>query len=533
EGFNQLNKPADICKWSHCMPVGIILSISMQSATVEYYFLSVVNKHKQTIHRCRKLCCDAQELIIFYVDKYGEDCKQDNQNWIFLDVKVGCWLLDPDHPPNRFIDALDILGIDKCDMKKTACFLLLLQSCAAEKLYHKLKQHDLWKLFIDIEMKLLPIIAEVRCICVDKQKLNEMGNILEEQINVLEEEAYKSAGKRFQLNSIQQLSKILYDELKLDQKANVKVKPTSSLGLKSTSISASHHTLPGVILEYRHLQKLKSTYIDAMLQHVKGNCIFTTWEQTAAATGRLTSSNPNLQSVPKQPLSISSLQKCVQLRSAFIARPGYVFLGADFQHIEFRVFAHLAKDKSLSEMFQQPEDIFITLARLWLGKNGEKISLDEREKTKRIVYAVIYGAGAAKLTEFLKITEDEARNIITSFNGICPVLQRFRQQVLMECQKLGYLITIGGRRRNFPNINSCNSQTRYHTERQAINFIIQGSAADLCKLAMLQVEQKLAERNLSQAVHLVLQIHDELLWEVNIENIIPVQGKTYDTSSRS
>nr|CAD7568338.1 unnamed protein product [Timema californicum] len=243
-------------------------------------------------------------------------------------------------------------------------------------------------------------------------------------------------------------------------------------------------------------------------------------EQTAAATGRLTSSNPNLQAVPKHEVSLKShliayvvgpttLHPDLLLRSPYVSRPGYTFLAADFQHIEFRLFAHLAQDPTLLQVFQQPEDIFITLAQLL----GETLEPEDREKTKRIVYSVMYGAGAGKLAEFLQVDNAVASRIINSFMVKFPTIRSFFNLVVAKCRRDGKLHTIGGRQRLFPNIKSSNGGLRAQAERQAINFVIQGSAADLCKSAMLRVEQRLGSYPDLEA-HLLLQIHDELVYEV-------------------
>ncbi|XP_069684319.1 uncharacterized protein [Periplaneta americana] len=561
EGFSQLNKPNVISKWTHCTPTDIMLAITVESGNTTFCRLNVgdkIWKDENTPQnflslvlngRSRKLCYDAQELLIFLIEKFKFDRKVCSK-WILLDPKVGCWLLDPDNPPHSFSDAVNKLGLDKdisaksWNLESKACHQLQLLSKLSEVLYQKLQEHKLWKLFLDIEMKLTPILAamEQRGICVDKEKLKKLGTILEEQVGHLQNSAYKEAGKRFQLNSVQQLSKILYDDLKLDQKANIKVKTTVARKARSTSLPTLQllepfHPLPGVVLQYRHLQKLKTTYVEGMLQHIKGNCVFASWEQTAAATGRVTSSNPNLQSVPKQPIVLVTQineNESLLLRSPFISRPGHKFLAADFMHIEFRIFAHLAKDVALIKMFHEPGDIFLTLAHLWLNKPFEAIVTEDREKTKRIVYSIMYGAGTKKLAEVLKMGVDEANHIINSFNMICPVLNTFREQLINQCRKQGFLSTIIGRRRLFPNICSTDVVARAHAERQAMNFVIQGSAADICKLAMLHTEWKLHELKLDRDAHLLLQIHDELVWEVSTTELTKVRDivkRTMEDSS--
>ncbi|XP_049799733.1 DNA polymerase nu-like [Schistocerca nitens] len=490
-------------------------------------------------HSSRKICFCAQDFMMHLIKRFQFSRSEVCLKWILLDPLIGCWLLNPDKSFYFFSDVTASLDLkespalkDEPTQTKLSSLPQALDklSLCAKLLYQKLEEAGLWRLFLDIEMKLVSILSvmETRGICTNTKKLQEMQNILHEHLDNLQEQAYKEAGRKFQMNSPQQLRNILYEELQLDQKSNTKVRETAKLGQKSTSehvlsLLKPWHPLPGTVLQYRHLQKIKSTFIDGVLQQVVEGKVFPSWGQHCAATGRITSSNPNLQAIPKQPVVLKILpfeDNILLLRSPYHTRDGYTLLSADFQHIELRMLAHLSKDPLLKEILQKPDDIFTSMSRIWLGKTQGEIETEDREKTKRIVYAVMYGAGPAKLAEFLNINHSEAS---THF----PAIKRFSNAVVKECQAKECLHTITGRHRLFPNISSSNSGLKSYTERQAVNFLMQGSAADICKCAMIRTELEFLKHP-ELDVHLLIQIHDELVWEVKDENFDTVRGIHFD-----
>ncbi|KAK9508897.1 hypothetical protein O3M35_006340 [Rhynocoris fuscipes] len=402
------------------------------------------------------------------------------------------------------------------------CNLLKDQSEVMEKMYSLLISNSLWDLFINIETKLIPIIAVMESwdIKIDKEKIVGIGKAINEKIKSLEYYAMDLAGKKFQIRSSNDLRQILYEELKLDKVLKIEIKGTASTGVKSTAEPilkrlANIHPFPKAILDYRHLHKFKSTYVDGLLNYMRDNkFISTTWEQFSAATGRITSSSPNLQAFPKQPL------EGFNIRSTFISRTDHSFLSVDFQHIELRVFAHLASENKLIEAFHFDQDVFTTITKFRL--KSEIFDPEERTKTKTLVYAHIYGAGVKKIADILSIDETKASELITQFDELFPGLNKFRQKLLIQCRKDKKLITIGGRQRRFPNINSPDLRAKTYSERQAVNFVIQGSAADICKIAMLCTEQQLRQDKRNSK--LLLQIHDELMWEVEDEDLSEVKA---------
>ncbi|XP_054283358.1 DNA polymerase nu-like [Macrosteles quadrilineatus] len=531
EGYTLLNKPEEQKKNSRCFPSGVMHMLAWESGRQCYYWLplsdpaaitpAVVKLVDTLMSKSeRNICFEAQAVYMLLMDMLK---LKEIHNWDAYDPLIASWLLDPDNPPKDFKEISDKLNMDKnllvvnpqANTKDQACDLLPVLDVAMNILQNRLVNTSLWTVFTDMETKLIPILAmmESSSILVDMKKLHRTAEAMDKKLRKLQSEAHKLADRWFQLNSPQQLREILFDKLKLDEKFNLKVKKTEH-GEKSTSETVLEqmkelHPLPKIILEYRRLQKLKSTYVEGLLQHVKSDgTIGTSWEQVSASTGRITSKNPNLQAFPKCPIDVQD-GETVNLREMFIAREGCSFLAADFQQIEFRVFAHFTQDRSLLQAFSEGGDIFQRLAERWLGGKGE----EEREKTKRIVYSVMYGAGANKLSEYLHVEPTEAYKIIDNFVAIFPSLRSLPRTVIAKCRTQGFVSALSGRRRLFPNIRSTNGKLRSYSERQAMNFLIQGSAADICKAAMLDCEAEIRSRGLR--AKLLLMIHDELIWEVD------------------
>ncbi|XP_064071908.1 DNA polymerase nu-like [Vanessa tameamea] len=478
-------------------------------------------------------CYEAKELIIYLKCHFKLSFTALN----VIDVKIGSALLSPDDPPENFSDVQKLLEFipnftiaTECSLQKAAWYITLLKGSSA-KLNAMLIENGLWKVFEDIEMKILLIVADMQHIgvAVDVDELKSMENILMVRMKEIEGECYKAAGKTFQINSSLQVRTILYDELKLDTESNVKIRETISRGAKSTAEAALRslttvHPLPKLILEYRHLHKAHATFLVGIAQHVKDGVVRPTWDQTAAATGRIAANNPNLQAIPKKPFDLVLFPKDgddgprVRLRRAVRARAGRRVLAADFRHVESRVLAHRARDERLRRALAQP-DLFRQLARLW-SRGAAEASAELRERTKRLVYASVYGAGAGKLMEILDVDYERALSIMTSFNSTFPSLKNFSKSIVTECEKRdGRLTLASGRARTFRDICSSNFADKSHAERQAVNFIIQGTAADLCKTAMILTTDKLRHADPPIDAHLVLQIHDELVWEVLDEHL--------------
>lgn len=502
----------------------------------------------------RKIGFQTKEIILQLFTQFSFDHNRVDLSWTLFDASVALWLLDPDHPVSSFKQLLITLNMPEQTPSKS--WVLGLQedisllTLSMKKLYKLLHSKEMWTLFVCLETKLVSVIAgmERRRLSLSIHKLLQFSTILKRSLTLLEEKAYKLAGHAFLLNSHHQLRQVLFEELKLDSHLPGKTRLAKTSVTRETSTSEAVltqlqpvHPLPAIILEYRQLQKLKSTYVDGILSCVTDGYLTTHWDQTSAATGRLTSHHPNIQAIPKLPVTIknhetnfivknhSSESDATVLqfnaRDPFISQPHWSFVAADFQQIELRLLGHLANDPVLMNIFSDTNipDIFNALAAQWLGKAISDVTEADREQTKRVVYSVMYGVGKEKLAEYLKCSSESAKAIMDSFLLKFPAVNQFTKSCVNFCQRNGYTCSIFKRRRLFLNIRHGNPALRAQAERQCVNFCVQGSAADICKAAMLQVENVLAE-NPDLKARLLVQIHDELLLEVADSDI----GKVTD-----
>ncbi|XP_050716052.1 uncharacterized protein LOC126998427 isoform X2 [Eriocheir sinensis] len=483
----------------------------------------------------RKISFDAQETITLLVEKLEIDHKEVISSWVVLDPKIGGWLLDSDHPPVTFKQTalalkvpLPQAGSGQHTEEEIRSDLEALSKLTAS-LHTHLSCLGLWTIFLHLEMRITPVLAvmELRDIRVDRAILKEIGQRLKHKIEEVERRCHQVSGSVFNVASHAQLRSVLYQELKLDLKARVTI-PRTAKGQKSTGEVAlgrlgDHHPLPGLVLQHRLLNKLKTTYVDGILACLHGSCVRASWEQTSASTGRIQCRHPNLQNIPKQPVlvEVDGDEMVVRARECFCSRTGHVLVAADFQQTELRMLAHLSQDSVLLAGFKEPNpsniDIFKQLSATWLDKPVNEVTSCDRERTKRVVYAVMYGAGKEKLSEVLHISLSEARDIISSFMKRFPSIPAYMKSVVELCRQQGFLTTIFRRRRSFPGITSKDPTVQSQAERQAVNFIIQGSAADLSKAAMVQTEAALAQQPELDA-KLLIHIHDELVWEVHAEH---------------
>lgn len=377
----------------------------------------------------------------------------------------------------------------------------------------RLEDLDLWGLFSETEMALLPILAgmERAGIKVDRQLLQELSVEFSDKLDRLEEKIYSLAGKSFNINSPKQLGEILFDELKLPQ--GRKTKTGYSTDVKVLEKLAAYHDLPGAVIEHRNMTKLKSTYVDKLAELVKENTgrVHTSFNQTVTATGRLSSSDPNLQNIP-----IRS-EEGQRIREAFIPEKGHVFLAADYSQIDLRVMAHYSKDKALLEAFNSGRDIHnLTAAEIFRVHPG-LINSQMRRVAKTINFGIVYGMSAFGLASQLNMSRKEAQTFIDRYFEHYPGIKRFMEEIIKQAQKDGYVTTLLKRRRLLPDIKSSNKTRREFAERTAINTPIQGTAADIIKLATIDVFNLLRKSKLKAKI--ILQIHDELIFEVPEEEI--------------
>ena len=440
-----------------------------------------------------------------------------------IDPIVGCWLLSPDHPVNTFTGVLGQIlpntgitstGHDTAvDIQKE----MELLSTMSREMFKKLEERNLWSLFYQLEMRILPALVTMERVgvLIDTEKLETLGEELRLKIEEIQSKAEKEAGKSFNLSSPKQVREVLYDDLKLDEKSRVSAGKTAG-GAKSTCESVlikltQCHPLPSLILQHRQVAKIKTTFVDGILCHVRGGKVTTTWDQIAAATGRVTSVSPNIQAIPKGEIDIGE-GRVINIRDSFIPPPNCLFLAADFEQIEFRIFGHLSQEPAIARAIREGGDMFRRLASLWLDKELAEVTGEDRDKTKRVVYALMYGAGKIRLSEILEITVPQAGVIINSFYNKFSSLKTFHQKVIIMAEEKGYLTSLMGRRRYFPHISSSNHKFKAQAQRQAFNFLIQGSAADIAKTALIRAQEGLSVAGVES--ELVMMIHDEMVWQV-------------------
>jgi len=377
-----------------------------------------------------------------------------------------------------------------------------------ELLKAELHQQGLWSLFSEVEMPLVPVLIHMERsgIALNTELLRQMSHQLGEQLIKLETEIYDNVGHRFNINSPQQLSSVLFQELKLAPAR--KTKGGYSTGASVLEELRGAHPIIEFILDYRQLAKLKSTYIDALpglINHKTGR-VHTSFNQTRTATGRLSSSEPNLQNIPAR----GGLAK--KIRQAFIAPSGSCLLAGDYSQIDLRALAHLSQDKGLLSAFNRDEDIHAATAAQLFGVSTSEVTPDMRRLAKTVNFGVIYGMSDYGLEQATELSREEAARFITAYFEKYPGIKQYVESTKKQAWKAGYVQTILGRRRFIPEIDSSNRQVREAAERMAINMPVQGTSADIIKVAMINLYREMNKRRLKSKM--LLQVHDELIFEV-------------------
>ncbi|WP_448338879.1 DNA polymerase I [Desulfovibrio piger] len=378
----------------------------------------------------------------------------------------------------------------------------------AQLFEQRMEKDGLLELFRCLEMPLLPVLAgmEQSGVAIDAAAFRAFLDDVQGRLDQLTAHVYELAGTQFNIRSAQQLGDVLFNGLGLPAPRKTKGGQAST-SQQTLEKLAGQHPVVDSILQYRKLEKMRSTYLDPLPRLVdpQGR-IHTTFNQKATATGRLSSSNPNLQNIPvRGPLG-------KRMRSCFIAGPGRLLVSADYSQVELRVLAHVSQDPALLEAFRNGEDIHARTAALVYDLPPDQVSPDQRRNAKTINFGLIYGMGAQKLAQELKISTTQAKDFIARYFERLQGLKEFYEGVEASARKHGFVTTLGGRRRLLPDINSASGQAAALARRQAINTVIQGSAADIIKLAMLAVARDERLRELD--ARLLLQVHDELLLEV-------------------
>jgi DNA polymerase-1 len=366
--------------------------------------------------------------------------------------------------------------------------------------------------FDDVEVPLITVLAdmELEGVKIDKEFLQRYSDILQTDIVAAEEEICTLAGEKFNIDSPKQLGVVLFEKMKITDQ--VKKTKTGQYSTDEATLSKFEHDNPIIarILDYRELRKLKSTYVDALPELINAHTgrVHTTYGQTVAATGRLASNNPNLQNIPIRTL------RGKEIRKAFIPRDeNYTLLSADYSQVELRIIASLSNDENMCEAFLHGEDIHKATAAKVFGVPLEEVSKEMRSKAKAVNFGIIYGQGAFGLAQNLGIPRGEAKAIIDAYFSQFAQLKSYQQETIEFARKHGYIETILGRRRYLADINSANAVVRGFAERNAINAPIQGSAADIIKVAMVNLRDEIKKRSLKS--RMILQVHDELVFDAH------------------
>lgn len=451
---------------------------------------------------------------------------------ISFDTMLASYVLNPDATHNmtdmaaryfkyRLIEFTDLVGTgrNQISIKDVPIDQLSQYACQDADVTLQLKHHlsealsqssALSRVFNNIEMPLLPVLGRMEWegVKIDTAMLADISGVLESEIALVVRRILAEAGMEFNLDSPKQLSEVLFEKMGLPAKKRTKT--GFSTDVRVLEDLSEEHPIAAKILEYRSLQKLKSTYVDALptMVNAKTGHVHTSFNQSVAATGRLSSTNPNLQNIPIR------TEAGRQIRKAFVpGEPARKLLSADYSQIELRIAAELSGDETMREAFQSGDDVHRATARIIFGIDD--VSKEQRRKAKEVNFGVLYGIQAFGLAQRLDIPQSEAKSLIEQYKQKYPKIFQYTERVLESARSLGYVETLTGRRRYFPEIHSKNFSIRNAAERAAVNTPIQGTAADMIKLAMVQIDKSISTRNLRS--RMILQVHDELLFDMPID----------------
>ena len=385
-----------------------------------------------------------------------------------------------------------------------------------EKLLPLLKENGVEKLFYEIEMPLVPVLSrmEANGVKIDTENLQQISEAFGIEIHKIEEEIYKAAGMPFNIASPKQLGEILFEKLRIDEKAKKTKTGQYATGEDVLQKLSHKHPIIQMILDYRSFTKLKSTYLDALpaLVNPKDGLIHTSYNQAVTATGRLSSNNPNLQNIPVR------TEKGREIRRAFVPRSSeYTLLAADYSQIELRIIAHLSQDPAMVNDFNLGHDIHAATAAKVFHVPMDQVSKEQRSRAKAVNFGIIYGMSAFGLAERMELSRSEAADIIKKYFEEYAGIKEYMNRSIALARERGYAETILGRRRYLRDINGANSVVRGFAERNAINAPIQGSSADMIKIAMIGIHQEL--ERLKMQSKMILQVHDELVFDAHLDEL--------------
>lgn len=388
---------------------------------------------------------------------------------------------------------------------------------------------------LEIEMPLIDVLVDIERegVAIDVDFFRQMSGELDERLRALEKQIYDLAGHPFNINSTQQLSDVLFEELKLPHRGLRKTRSgyySTAADVLDSLKRADETGIINLILEYRELGKLKSTYVDALpaLVNEETQRIHSSFNQAGSVTGRIASSNPNLQNIPVRS------DVGLRIRQGFVARPGWVIVAADYSQVELRILAHITQDEALLEAFRQGQDIHRATAAAVYGVPLEEVTYSQRQFAKSVNFGIIYGMGAYRLARESDLTLAEAENYIRDYFERFPGIRDYLERTKLQARQQGYVETLFGRRRYFPIFQArarANPEMVARAEREAINHPIQGTAADIIKLAMIELHRRLREEG--YRARIVLQVHDELLLEAPEEEVEAVRRLVVETMSQT
>jgi DNA polymerase-1 len=430
------------------------------------------------------------------------------------DTLIEAYLIEPGRSEYKIDDlqreyGLEVIPEPAAEEETTA---LITRAEAARRLAgpmrERLVERGSERLYDEIELPLTAVLASMEDagVKIDTYRMGEITARLADRVEELEAKAIELAGEEFLLGSTQQVARILFDVLGLTPGRKGKTGYSTDTRVLRT-IRGEHEIVP-VLEEWRELSKLINTYLGPLPQLIseRDGRLHTTFNQAAASTGRLSTTNPNLQAIPIR----TELGR--EIRSAFVAEPGHRLISADYSQVELRILAHVSGEPRLREAFARNEDIHTATAAEVLGKDPASLTKDERNVAKMVNFGIIYGISAFGLSENLEIPREQAQEYIDAYLARFPLVQDFIQRTIERSERDGYATSLFGRRRPVPELKASNRQTRSLGERLAVNFVMQGTAADIIKKAMVSIHRRL--RAEGRAARLVLQVHDELLFEV-------------------
>ncbi len=472
----------------------------------------------ELLEKLEKLSAGPKTLSVFHLKetmKYFTPSVKDN----CFDGIIAAYLLNPLKNDYEFEDVareqLDLLLEEKMEDEKKACYEAYTAYASAAPLQDKLEEAGMWKLFKEIEMPLVFTLfdMEQNGVRVEADELKDYGNRLAVQISRLEQEIWQEAGEEFNINSPKQLGVILFEKMGL--KGGKKTKTGYSTAADVLEKLAPDYPVVAKILEYRQLAKLKSTYADGLAAFIsEDGRIHGKFNQTITATGRISSTEPNLQNIPVR-MELGRL-----IRKVFVPEERFVFVDADYSQIELRVLAHCSGDKQLIEAYREEKDIHRITASQVFHTPFDQVTDLQRRNAKAVNFGIVYGISSFGLSQDLSITRKEAAQYIEQYFHTYPGIKIFLDDAVKQAKDKGYAVTLFGRRRPVPELSSSNFMQRSFGERVAMNSPIQGTAADIMKIAMIGVNDRLKSENMKS--RLVLQVHDELLveaWESEAEEV--------------